>query len=145
MHDSFTMSTRKQGRMKYLLLTIAPALLVTYLFTWLVSLGILPGGETFGLIYISISMGLMSVLGYYLIFLKNHALEITQREVHHKDWRGRTSVIPVSHFRGYRRNWLKEYILLDETGKTLFCVESNMENFDLFEQWIIEQKITRLD
>ena len=145
MHDSFTMSTLKQGRMKYLLLTIAPALLVTYLFTWLASLGILPGGETFGLIYTCISMGLMSVLGYFLIFLKNHALEITQREVHHKDWRGRTSVIPVSHICGYRRNWLKEYILLDESGQTLFRVESNMDNFDLFEQWIIDHKITRLD
>lgn len=145
MHDSFTMSALKRGRIKYLLLTIAPALLVMYLFSWLVSIGILPGGETFGLIYTCISMGIMSVLGYFLIFLKNHALEIKEKEIHHKDWRGQTSVIPVSRIRGYRRNWLKEYILFDEAGKQLFCVESNMENYDLFEQWIQDNALTRLN
>ena len=145
MNTSFTMSPIKQGRIKYLLMTIAPALAVMYLFSWLVSSGLMPGGETFGMVYTGISMGFMLVMGYFLIFMKNHTVEIKNRTIHHRDWRGKTSEIPLALIHGYRRNLLKEYILFDRAGNRLLCVESNMVNFDLFEQWIQNHNINRLD
>lgn len=136
MASTFSMSTRRTGRTKYLLLTMVPPLVVTYMFEVLVSTGILPGGKIFGFVYIGITLALMILLGYFFIFKKNHEIEITENEIHHKDWRGRTSIIPIHRVHTYYRNWLKEYILLDSAGKSLVCIESNMHNLNLFEQWL---------
>lgn len=139
------MATRKSGRMKYLLLTVFPPIVVVYLCVGLKELGVLPGGELWSYVCLLIWTTMMIILGYFLIFKKNHQLDINDNTIIEKDWRGRNTQISVSHIRGFRRNWLKEYILVDENSKQLLCVEANIENFDLFEQWIDKQHFKQTD
>ena len=145
MENGFTMSTLKQGRVKYLLLTVFPPAVVSYLCVSLTELGILPKGQLVGSICLLVWAIMMGTLGYFLIFKKNHQLDINDNTITETDWRCRVTQIPVSHVRSFRRNWLKEYILLDENGKRLVCIETNMENFDLFEQWIEHQHFKQMD
>ena len=145
MENGFTMSTRKPGRMKYLLLTVFPPIAVIYLCTGLIELGILPVSEITRYFLLAVWAIMMGTLGYFLIFKKNHQLDINDNTITETDWRYRVTQIPVSHVRSFRRNWLKEYILLDENGKRLVCIETNMENFDLFEQWIEHQYFKQMD
>ena len=145
MENGFTMSTRKPGRMKYLLLTVFPPVAVIYLCIGLIELGILPVSEITRYFLLAVWAIMMGTLGYFLIFKKNHQLDINDNTITETDWRCRVTQIPVSHVRSFRRNWLKEYILLDENGKRLVCIETNMENFDLFEQWIGNQHFKQMD
>ena len=145
MENGFTMSTRKPGRMKYLLLTVFPPIAVIYLCTGLIELGILPVSEITRYFLLAVWAIMMGTLGYFLIFKKNHQLDINDNTITETDWRCRVTQIPVSHVRSFRRNWLKEYILLDENGKRLVCIETNMENFDLFQQWIEHQHFKQMD
>ena len=145
MENGFTMSTRKPGRMKYLLLTVFPPVAVIYLCTGLIELGILPVSEITRYFLLAVWAIMMGTLGYFLIFKKNHQLDINDNTITETDWRCRVTQRPVSHVRSFRRNWLKEYILLDENGKRLVCIETNMENFDLFEQWIGNQHFKQMD
>ena len=145
MEKGFTMSTRKPGRMKYLLLTVFPPVAVIYLCTGLIELGILPVSEITRYFLLAVWAIMMGTLGYFLIFKKNHQLDINDNTITETDWRCRVTQIPVSHVRSFRRNWLKEYILLDENGKRLVCIETNMENFDLFDQWIEHQHFKQMD
>ena len=145
MENGFTMSTRKPGRMKYLLLTVFPPIAVIYLCTGLIELGILPVSEITRYFLLAFWAIMMGTLGYFLIFKKNHQLDINDNTITETDWRCRVTQIPLSHVRSFRRNWLKEYILLDENGKRLVCIETNMENFDLFEQWIEHQHFKQMD
>ena len=145
MENGFTMSTRKPGRMKYLLLTVFPPIAVIYLCTGLIELGILPVSEITRYFLLAFWTIMMGTLGYFLIFKKNHQLDINDNTITETDWRCRVTQIPVSHVRSFRRNWLKEYILLDENGKRLVCIETNMENFDLFQQWIEHQHFKQMD
>ena len=145
MEKGFTMSTRKPGRMKYLLLTVFPPVAVIYLCTGLIELGILPVSEITRYFLLAVWAIMMGTLGYFLIFKKNHQLDINDNTITETDWRCRVTQISVSHVRSFRRNWLKEYILLDENGKRLVCIETNMENFDLFEQWIEHQHFKQMD
>ena len=145
MENGFTMSTRKPGRMKYLLLTVFPPVAVIYLCTGLIELGILPVSEITRYFLLAVWAIMMGTLGYFLIFKKNHQLDINDNTITETDWRCRVTQLPVSHVRSFRRNWLKEYILLDENGKRLVCIETNMENFDLFEQWIGNQHFKQMD
>ena len=145
MENGFTMSTRKPGRMKYLLLTVFPPVAVIYLCIGLIELGILPVSEITRYFLLAVWAIMMGTLGYFLIFKKNHQLDINDNTITETDWRCRVTQLPVSHVRSFRRNWLKEYILLDENGKRLVCIETNMENFDLFEQWIGNQHFKQMD
>ena len=145
MENGFTMSTRKLGRMKYLLLTVFPPVAVIYLCAGLIELGILPVSEITRYFLLAVWAIMMGTLGYFLIFKKNHQLDINDNTITETDWRCRVTQLPVSHVRSFRRNWLKEYILLDENGKRLVCIETNMENFDLFEQWIGNQHFKQMD
>ena len=145
MENGFTMSTRKPGRMKYLLLTVFPPVAVIYLCIGLIELGILPVSEITRYFLLAVWAIMMGKLGYFLIFKKNHQLDINDNTITETDWRCRVTQLPVSHVRSFRRNWLKEYILLDENGKRLVCIETNMENFDLFEQWISNQHFKQMD
>ena len=145
MENGFTMSTCKPGRMKYLLLTVFPPVAVIYLCTGLIELGILPVSEITRYFLLAVWAIMMGTLGYFLIFKKNHQLDINDNTITETDWRCRVTQLPVSHVRSFCRNWLKEYILLDENGKRLVCIETNMENFDLFEQWIGNQHFKQMD
>ena len=140
--NSFSMQTQKQGRMKYLLLTMCPALVLMYLFQNLTALGILPSGSTWGLIYTSIPMAVMLLIGYFLIFRKNHQVNVDNNTIVEINWQRKESCrIRSTQIDSVRTNALKEIILLDKDGNKLLCVESNMTNRDRFEQWLAAHNI----
>ena len=134
---SFVMCTQKQGRIKYLLLTVAPTVLISYLTQHLIQLGILPAGGIWGLLYTVFSMSLMLILGYFLIFVKNHQIAVSNQQIVETNWLGKQkSPIDVHSIHHVRKNFLNEIILFDKNRKRLLCVESNMSNFNTFTQWL---------
>ena len=140
--NGFSMQPQKQGRIKYLLLTMCPALVLMYLFQNLSILDILPRGTTWGLIYTSIPMAFMLLTGYFLIFRKNHQINVNNHTIVEINWLRKESCrIRSTQIGSVRTNALKEIILLDKDGNKLLCIESNMTNRDRFEQWLAEHNI----
>ena len=137
----FSMTPLKEGRLKYLLLALGPSFAISQVSLWLTERGVLPQTDLVGILVMLVSMGITFLLGYALVFRKNHIIEVSDLSVAEKDWQGKCRVIPRGRIRGYRRNWLKEILLLDEDGKTLLCVESNMENRGRFENWLASHHI----
>ena len=131
------MSVQKAGRMKYLLLVMGIPILLMYLLQQLAIASILPLTALLSNIYIYTPISIMAVLGYFLIFKKNHCIDVKDNTVIETDWRGQNRrVIKTSQIWAYRRNILGEIILLDKLGNRLLCVESNMTNFDAFQKWL---------
>lgn len=132
----FVMRTEKQGRIKYLLLTIAPYLILMQLFVQLTEAGILPRGKILSQVYVYLPLALMCVASYFLILKKNHTIEVSDQGLIEEDWHGKFHTISVHKIRSVRRNWLGELRLLDEDGRVLVCVETNMSNYDRFQKWL---------
>ena len=140
----FVLCTQKAGRMKYLLLTLCPPLLLGYVVTQLMKRGVLPAGSAVGLITIVVMCALLLVLEYFLILRKNHTLKVegsTIREKRMLSSRAQT-VVEARQIHSVRRNFLGEWLLKDGNGKTLLCVESNMSDRDLLEEWLGRHGIT---
>ena len=134
---SFTMSPMRQGRMKYLILTVFSSVLVSYGWLWLTEIGVLPKNRVTATLGMILQVSLLCVLGFFLILRKNHSLEVQEHCILHTDWRRRAaSTIQTNQIRSFRRNLMGELLLLDENGKVLICVEPNMSNHDLFLQWL---------
>ena len=139
---SFTMSPMKQGRMKYLILTVFSPVLVSYGWLWLAETGMLPQNRVTATLSMILQVSFMCVLGFFLILRKNHSLEVQEHCILHTDWRRRSaSAIQANQIRSYRRNFMGELLLLDEAGKVLICVEPNMSHHDLFLQWLQDHHI----
>ena len=132
----FKMEPGKKGRMKYLFLTLAPAYMVMSLLTRLASQNVLPATDLTGFLLMSTGLVMIAVPGYFLIFRKNHIVEVSDISLAERDWRGKVRLISVSKIRSVRKNLLGELLLLDENKNVLLCVESNMENRDLFLAWL---------
>ena len=139
--NNFQMITQKRGRMKYLLITIYVPLLFMILLSLLMKRGILPKTP----IVFYLSMAAITVLGYFLIFKKNHSIQIQDNTITETDWlQKNTREIKAAQVCCFRRNFLGEFILLDTNGKKLLCVEKNMSNFDLFQQWLEQHNIYKM-
>ena len=134
--SSFTLLPQKSGRMIYLILTICPVTLLMQCTTWLIEFNILPTSKYLAFVYLTIPMILMVILGYFLIFRKNHKIEIQDDTIKETSWRNKVSTISVHEIASVRRNILREISLLDADGKKLLCVEANMTNFDQFLHWL---------
>ena len=140
-NNTFQMITQKRGRMKYLLITIYVPLLFMILLSLLMKRGIFPKTP----IVFYLSMAAITVLGYFLIFKKNHSIQIQDNTITETDWlRKNTQEIKAAQVCCFRRNFLGEIILLDKNGKKLLCVEKNMSNFDLFQQWLEQHNIYKM-
>ena len=140
--NSFLMRPQKAGRMKYLILTIFPPIGLMYLVMNLMQNGLIPQIKALGMFSIYGSMAIMMVISYFLIWKKNHTIEVKDNTLTEKNWRSELSVkIKTSQISGYRRNFLGEIILVDANSKKLLCVESNMTNRDRFEQWLTAHNI----
>ena len=133
---SFKMEPGKKGRLKYLILTLLPAYLVMSLLQRLAAHGILPANDLIGFLIMFSALVMMGTLGYFLIFRKNHTIEVSDISLAERDWQGKVRLIAVSKIRSSRKNLLGEILLLDENRNVLLCVESNMENRDLFLKWM---------
>ena len=91
---------------------------------------------------IYLPMAIMMILGYFLIFRKNHRVEVKDNQIIETDWRQREACrIEVSQIHSIKRNLLNEIIIVDENGNRLLCVESNMTNIPKFEQWLERHNI----
>ena len=132
----FQMEPGKKGRIRYLILTLLPAYLVMSLLRRLAAQEILPANDMTGFLIMSSALVMMGTLGYFLIFRKNHIIEVSDISLAERDWQGKVRVIGVSKIRSWKKNLLGEILLLDEKNKVLLCVESNMENLDLFLKWL---------
>ena len=132
----FKMEPGKKGRIKYLILTLLPAYLVMSLLRRLAAQEILPANDVTGFLIMSSALVMMGTLGYFLIFRKNHIIEVSDISLAERDWQGRVRLVSVGKIRTWKKNLLGEILLLDEHNKVLLCVESNMENRDLFLKWM---------
>ena len=137
----FKMEPGKKGRVKYLILTLRPAYLMTKLLGRLASLGIIPANDLTGFLTMAASLAMMGTLGYFLVFRKNHTIEVSDISLAERDWRGKVRLVAVSKIRSWKCNLLGELLLLDENNKVLLCVESNMENRDRFLLWLTAHHI----
>ena len=137
-----TMYPQKAGRIKYLLLTMAPALALMYLLQFLVQCDFLPKGRSWAFVYTVIPMALMLIIGYFLIFRKNHSIHIQGDTLIETDWlRKEAAPIKASQIHSFRKNILNEIVLLDVHGAKLICIESNMTNYAQFERWLHDHQI----
>ena len=132
----FKMEPGKGGRIKYLILTLLPAYLVMHPLQRLAAQEILPANDLTGFLIMSSALVMMGVLGYFLIFRKNHIIEVSDISLAERDWQGKVRLVSLGRIRSVRKNLLGEILLLDEHNKVLLCVESNMENLDLFLKWL---------
>ena len=132
----FKMEPGKKGRIKYLILTLLPAYLIMNLLQRLAAMEILPANDLTGFLIMFSALVMMGTLGYFLIFRKNHTIEVSDISLAERDWQGKVRLIAVSKIRSSRKNLLGEILLLDENRNVLLCVESNMENRDLFLAWL---------
>lgn len=132
----FKMEPGKKGRIKYLILTLLPAYLIMNLLQRLAAIEILPANDLTGFLIMFSALVMMGTLGYFLIFRKNHTIEVSDISLAERDWQGKVRLIAVSKIRSSRKNLLGEILLLDENRNVLLCVESNMENRDLFLAWL---------
>ena len=140
--NSFLMHPQKAGRMKYLLLTMFPPIGLMYLVMNLMQNGLIPQSKALGMFSIYGSMAIMMVISYFLIWKKNHTIEVKDNTLTEKTWRGELSAkVKTAQIAEYRRNFLGEIVLMDADGKKLLCIESNMTNRDRFEQWLTAHHI----
>ena len=139
--QSFTMTPQRRGRMRYLLLTIVPPTAAMEAVLFLMQNGLIPRIKALGLTSVYGSMAAMLVLGYFLIFRKNHTLTFRPNGIEETSWRRIQTTHSIRQIRYYRRNLLGEYILTDSDGKTLFWVEPNMTNRDRFLDWLAAHHI----
>lgn len=128
--------------MKYLLLTMFPPIGLMYLVMNLMQNGLIPQSKALGMFSIYGSMAIMMVISYFLIWKKNHTIEVKDNTLTEKTWRGELSAkVKTTQIAEYRRNFLGEIILMDVDGKKLLCIESNMTNRSRFEQWLVAHHI----
>ena len=140
--NSFLMRPQKAGRMKYLLLTMFPPIGLMYLVMNLMQNGLIPQSKALGMFSIYSSMAIMMVISYFLIWKKNHTIEVKDNTLTEKTWRGELSAkVKTVQIAEYRRNFLGEIVLVDADGKKLLCIESNMTNRDRFVQWLAAHHI----
>lgn len=138
---SFTLQSARSGRIRYILLAMVPPLLLIFLLQELMNDGVIPGGA-WEWLYSLGSLGLMALLVYLLLLKKRHRIEIEGDTVTEISWRGKEICrFHASRIGSYRRNALKELILLDKNGKRLLKAEANMKNFDRLLKWLEKQDI----
>ena len=140
-NQGFTMSPQNRGRMRYLLLALWVPLGIMWSVVLLMDRGLIPENTILGFVTIFGSLAAMMILGYFLIFQKNHTLAFVSNAILETNWRRQVKGHPFYHIKHYRRNFLGEYILTDGGGNKILCVEPNMSNFDRFQQWMAEHHI----
>ena len=137
--NTFTMHCQKQGRLKYVLLTLLPPLGLMYLFQYLLERRVLPANSITGVLCVALPLVAILFLSHYLIFRKNHTIHVENNTITEVNWRGQEFCrVKASQIQAVRRNFLGEIILLDINGSRLLCIESNMSNLDRLQQWLAE-------
>ncbi len=126
MDSYFVMKPQKRGQGKYILICC----LVAFLASFLPQTG--AGFVTFFAIAIALVMN------------KSHMIVVYEDSLIDNSNCGRLrliSKVTAEQIHYYRKNILGEISLHDFDGHKLLYAESNMENFDRFEQWLAVHKI----
>lgn len=131
----------RSGRIRYILLAMVPPLVLVFLLQELMKDGVIPGGA-WEWLYCLGCLALMALLLYFLLLKKRHKIQIEGNTLTEISWLGKEiCTFPVTRIGSYRRNGLKELILLDKNGKRLVKIEANMTNFDRFRKWLEKNDI----
>ena len=122
----FTMKPRMPGLIKYVLLAAVPSVAAGLLISW------------------NAAAWVFILLAGVLLLPRSHSIIVFDNSLTEKALHGRNRFIrkvnadQVDH---YRRNPLREVVLVDAQGRKLLCIESNMTNRDRFEQWLTSHHI----
>ena len=117
-----------RNRLKYLLLTLVPPLGIMYLLRYLINHGIIANANGLASLLLLIPLAFIWVLMDRLIYRKNHTIRVFAHYMVETDMRQRDRHIQFSQVHSVKTNWLGEMIVKDASGKTLLCIEDNMEN-----------------
>lgn len=138
---SFSVTPSRSGRIRYILLTMVPPLVLAFLLQELMKDGVIPGG-VWEWLYCLGCLGLMGLLLYLLLLRKRHQFQIRDDMVTEISWLGKeVRTFSAARIGSCRRNGLNELILLDKNGKRLAKIEGNMNNFDRFRKWLEKHDI----
>ena len=138
MDNEFTLVTQNKGRLKYLLITLAPPVAIEYLLSYLIKSGVF--GENIRskapiILAVVVSL-LVLIIGYFMIFRKNHVIAVKGTVItDHFTFFNKTNTIHISEVKSVKYNLLGEIVLKGADGKTLLTVEKGMTNYDMFEEW----------
>ena len=138
MDNEFTLVTQNKGRLKYLLITLAPPVAIEYLLSYLIKSGVF--GENIRskapiILAVVVSL-LVLIIGYFMIFRKNHVVTVKGTVItDHLTMFNKTNTIHISEVKSVKYNLLGEIVLKGADGKTLLTVEKGMTNYDMFEEW----------
>jgi hypothetical protein len=135
-NTDFTLLPTKSDKMVNLLMTVSPPTLLMQGIIWLIELGILPTSKLLAFVYLAIPMILMMTLGYFLVFRKNHRIEVCDDVITETTWLNKTNNIHVHDIASVRRGLLQNVYLLDASGRKILCVEPHMTNFVQFLRWL---------
>ncbi|MBQ6540284.1 MAG: hypothetical protein IJL71_04585 [Oscillospiraceae bacterium] len=131
--QSFTM-TRGYKRTKYIAITFFPSIILAYLLRYLAVIGKFPDNPVLMAVVTAIPM---VVLGYFLIFRKNHTVKVDGYTVTETNELPKVNnAFRISEIASVKKDLLGDTVLLDADGKRLLTVESSMTNYALFMQHI---------
>ena len=116
------------GRTKYLLLTVAPPLLVIFLLRYLIANGNIPNENGMASLLLLIPLVFIWILSERFIYSKIHSIAVYVHHMTETNRRGKTRDIPFNQVQSVKRNWLGEWVVKDASGKTILRIEENMEN-----------------
>ncbi len=139
--QNFKMRTVQSGRIRYFLLTLIPPLAGTYLITLLMEIGIIPRFRLLVSLLTFLPIFGIMITGYFFVFNKNHVLRIDGEYIERINWHGKSTTYNINQIHSYRKNLIGETVLLDEDGKKLFAIETNMTNQDIFMAWLDKNDI----
>ena len=140
--QSFTMHPTKNRRIRYVILVFAPPILLMQLFQLIIRFFPPLQHDFINQLAIYTPLAIMVILGYFFIWKKNHILEIKDHAITEKNIQGKViTKIKAKQIYTLRRNFLDEFLLQDKSGNILLCVEPNMENRTLFENWLEKHNI----
>ena len=134
MDKEIRLESERRGLLIYFLITVFAPLLLGELFLFLVKGGYLPLSDSVGTTVCSIVMGIpLLVLGYFLIFLKNHEITVSGTTVtNFVRPLNRTSSFTLCEVKSVKRGFLGEIVLKNEDGRTFLTVEKGMTNYEMF-------------
>ena len=116
------------GRLKYMLLTLAPPLVVMYLLRYLIDGGVIPNGNGRAPLLLLIPLAFIWILSNRFIFQKNHSIAVFAHHMVETNMRGKEREILFTQIHSVKTNVLGEVVAKDVNGKILLCIEDNMEN-----------------
>ena len=138
MEAEFNVESEQRQLTIYLLISLLTPSLLAELFDLLLSSGVFGAvNSDLWLVRLLLWSGVALVLGYFLVFRKNHEIAVkgstltdTFRVLN------QTKTVYLSEIKTVKRGFLGEIVLKNEDGKTLLTVEKAMTNYEMFIEYL---------